>query len=123
MTRFNHMNFNVFDLQKSIDFYKEALGMSELRRKEAEDGSFILCFMGYPEDPSFRLELTWLKDRKEPYNLGDLEYHLAFTVSDMAASRKKHEEMGAVCFDNPKMGLYFIHDPDGYWLEIMPERK
>ncbi|MFR6056499.1 MAG: lactoylglutathione lyase, partial [Eubacteriales bacterium] len=52
------------------------------------------------------------------YDLGEGEFHLAVTADDMAAAREKHEKMGCVCFDNPAMGIYFIEDPDGYWIEI-----
>ena len=57
-----------------------------------------------------------------PYNLGDNEIHLAFTADDYDAAYAKHKEMGCICFENPKMGIYFISDPDGYWLEIIPAK-
>lgn len=123
MITFNHFNFNVLDLEKSLAFYKEALNLHPVREKEAEDGSFKLVFLADKENSPFQLELTWLRDRKEPYNLGDLEYHLAFMAEDMEATRKKHEEMDCICYDNTKMGIYFISDPDGYWLEIIPNRN
>lgn len=110
------------DLQKSIAFYKEALGLQEVRRKEAADGSFILVYLGDGET-GFQLELTWLRDwEKDKYDLGDNEIHLAFTVDDMEAAHAKHQEMGCICYENPKMGIYFISDPDGYWLEIVPAK-
>lgn len=119
--QFAHYNYNVMDLDKSIKFYEEALGLKEVRRKEAEDGSFILAYLGDGKT-GFELELTWLRDwEKDHYDLGDNEIHLAFTTDDMEASHKKHEEMGCICFENPAMGIYFINDPDGYWLEIVPE--
>ena len=68
MFAFNHFNFNVLDLEKSLKFYEEALGLKEVRRKEAEDGSFILVYLGDGKS-SFTLELTWLKDRTEKYDL------------------------------------------------------
>ena len=117
-----HNNYNVLDLDKSIAFYQEALGLREQRRKEAPDGSFILVFMGNELSPHM-VELTWLRDRKEPYNLGDNEIHLALSVDDMEEAHKKHEEMGCICYENPKMGIYFISDPDGYWIEIVPRRR
>ncbi len=120
--KFAHNNLNVFDLQKSLDFYKEALGLTEVRRKEKEDGSFILVYLGDGQT-SHQLELTWLRDMDRPYNLGDNEIHLAFLVEDFEAAHEKHKEMGCICFENPAMGIYFISDPDGYWLEIIPERK
>ncbi len=117
-----HENYNVYDLKKSMDFYEEALGLKEKRRKTAADGSYIIVFMGN-DNSAFELELTWLRDMERPYNLGDCEFHLAFRVDDFDAAYKKHKEMGCICFENPKMGIYFIEDPDGYWLEIVPTRK
>ena len=107
---FAHNNFNVIDLDKSLKFYEEALGLKEVRRKDATTG--------------YQLELTWLRDwEKDSYNLGDNEFHLAFETEDMEAAHAKHKEMGCICFENPAMGIYFINDPDGYWLEIVPTRK
>ena len=121
--QFAHYNYNVINLQKSIAFYQEALGLREVRRKEAADGSFILVYLGDGET-NFQLELTWLRDwEKDSYNLGDNEIHLAFTVDDMEAAHQKHQEMGCICYENPKMGICFISDPDGYWLEIVPAVK
>ncbi len=117
-----HTNFNVLDLEKSISFYKEALGLTELRRKEASDGSFILVFMG-DGVTEHQIELTWLRDRKDPYDLSDNEIHLAFVVDDFDAAYAHHKEMGCICFENKDMGIYFIEDPDGYWIEIVPKRR
>lgn len=121
MIRFNHFNFNVFDLEKSLSFYKEALGLMPVREKGAEDGSFKLVFLG-DGDSDFTLELTWLRDRKEAYNLGECEYHLAFQVEEYEKVYQKHKDMGVVCYENVAMGVYFISDPDGYWIEIVPVR-
>ncbi|HHV32583.1 MAG TPA: lactoylglutathione lyase [Clostridiales bacterium] len=117
-SRFLHANLNVMDLEKSIAFYEKALGLHEVRRKSATDGSFTLAFLGDGET-DFQLELTWLRDRKEPYNLGDNESHLAFRVEDKKAAYALHKEMGCICYENHDMDLYFISDPDGYWLEIL----
>ncbi|MBR4058867.1 MAG: VOC family protein [Lachnospiraceae bacterium] len=119
---FAHNNFNVRDLEKSMAFYKEALGLEEVRRKEAADGSFIIVFLGDGQSKHL-LELTWLRDWDRPYNLGDNEFHLAFTAADFDAAYAKHKEMGCICYENPKMGIYFINDPDEYWIEIVPVRK
>jgi len=120
--KFAHNNINVLNLERSQTFYEKALGLAEVRRHEAADRSFVLVFLGDGTTPH-RLELTWLRDRKEPYNLGDNEIHLAFTVDDFEAALAKHKKMGVVCFENPGMGIYFIEDPDGYWLEILPGKK
>ncbi len=119
---FAHNNLNVMDLDQSLQFYQEALGLKEERRKEASDGSFILAFLADGRR-HHRLELTWLRDwEKDSYNLGDNEFHLAFETDDMDAARAKHKEMGCICFENPEMGIYFISDPDGYWIEIVPAK-
>ena len=116
---FAHNNFNVIDLDKSLKFYEEALGLKEVRRKEAADGSFILVYLG-DATTSYQLELTWLKDRTEAYDLGEGEFHLAFVTDEFDVWHTKHREMGCICFENPEMGIYFINDPDNYWLEIIP---
>lgn len=121
MIEFNHFNFNVLDLEKSIAFYKEALGLSIVREKPSSDGSYQIVYLG-DGHTGFSLELTWLRDRKEPYNLGDEEFHLAFKTDEYDAFHKRHEEMGCICYENPSMGIYFINDPDGYWIEIVPVR-
>lgn len=118
---FDHNNINVLDLEKSLAFYKEALGFEEVRRKEAEDGSFILSFLG-DGVTGHKLELTWLKDRTEAYDLGDNEFHLAVRVDDFDAAYEHHKNMGCICYENKKMGIYFINDPDEYWIEILPKR-
>ncbi|SHK77691.1 lactoylglutathione lyase [Selenomonas ruminantium] len=118
MFKFAHNNFNVLDLDRSIKFYQDALGLKEVRRINGE--GFIIVFLGDAQGSAHELELTWLADRKEPYNLGDNEFHLAFRTEDFAAAHKKHEQMGCICYENEAMGIYFIVDPDGYWLEILP---
>ena len=113
-----------FDKEKiGQEFYKEALGLVEVRRKEAADGSFTLVFLGDAADSVHNLELTWLRDWDRPYNLGDNEFHLAFVVDDFEAAHAKHKEMGCICFENEKMGIYFINDPDNYWIEIIPAKR
>ena len=112
-------NINVFDLQKSIAFYNDTLGLKEVRRIESEDGSFTIVYLGDGVS-KHTLELTWLRDKTTPYNLGDNEIHLAFEVDDYEGALEKHRAMEVVCFENDAMGIYFISDPDGYWLEILP---
>jgi len=121
MFRFDHFNFNVLDLEKSLTFYREAFGFEPVREAKAADGSFKLVFLGDGKT-GFRLELTWLRDRTEPYDLGDEEFHLALKTADYEAAHAKHEAMGIICYENPAMGIYFVNDPDGYWIEVVPER-
>ena len=121
MFRFTHFNFNVLDLDRSLAFYREALGLVPVREKEAADGSFKLVYLGDGVS-DFTLELTWLRDHSEPYDLGYEAFHPAFHTDDFDAAHEKHAAMGCICFENPGMGIYFIQDPDGYWIEILPLR-
>ena len=84
MFRFNHFNFNVLDLNKSLDFYQKALGFTPIRTKDTDD--FTLVFIG-DGSGTFSLELTYLKERKEPYDIGEAEFHLAVTTPDMEKAR------------------------------------
>ncbi|MCI8609935.1 MAG: lactoylglutathione lyase [Firmicutes bacterium] len=118
-----HSCITVLDLEKSMAFYEEALGLTEVRRMEAEDGSWKIVFLASDSSPStYRLELTWYRDRKDPYDLGDNEIHIGFRTADIDKAHEKHKEMGCICFENESLGVYFIEDPDGYWMEIVPVR-
>ena len=117
-----HSCITVLDLDKSMKFYEEAFGFKEVRRISSDDGSYEIVFMAKEGDETM-LELTWYRDRTEPYDLGEQEFHLAFAVPDMEAAHARHEKMGCICFENPSMGIYFIEDPDGYWIEIIPEKR
>ena len=119
--RFDHFNINVTDLERSLAFYDRALGLKEISRKQADDGSFILAYLGDGET-GFRLELTWLRDHPQKYDLGECEFHLAMAVPDMDKAHALHEKLGCICYENSAMGIYFIADPDGYWIEIVPEK-
>lgn len=120
--KFAHQNLNVFNLEKSLNFYEEALGLREWRRIQPKDGSFLIVYLSDGKSP-FLLELTWLRDRKTPYELGDNEIHLAFTTEDYEGAKAKHKAMKCICYENEAMGIYFIEDPDGYWLEVIPAGK
>ncbi len=117
-----HENYNVVNMEKTLSFYKEALGLTEKSRKVAPDGSYVIVFVGN-DASDFQLELTWLKDHPQKYDIGEEEFHLAFTVEEFEEAHKLHEKMGCICYENPKMGIYFIQDPDGYWLEIIPAHR
>lgn len=117
---FSHNNITVINLEKSLEFYTKSLNLKESRRLEMP--TFTLVYLGDGTTPHL-LELTWLHDRKEPYNLGDNEIHLAMLVDDYKAAHELHKSMGCICYENEKMGIYFIVDPDGYWIEILPADK
>ena len=120
MFQFAHQNLNVLDLDRSLAFYSAALSLKEVRRSEKP--AFTIVFLG-DEQTGFQLELTWMKERTQPYNLGDEEFHLALKTDDMEEAHRLHEKMGCICYENPAMGVYFIKDPDGYWIEIVPLNK
>ncbi len=117
-----HTNINVRNLDKSINFYKEAFGMTVVRTKEHPEGKFKLVYLS-DEAGLYSIELTWLADREEAYSHGDNDLHIAFVTDDYDEAYKKHKEMGCTFYENPEMKLYFIQDPDGYWLEVLPEKK
>ena len=121
MIAFNHFNFNVLNLEKSLEFYDKALGLKVVREKEAGDGSFKLVYLG-DGITDFSLELTWLRDRTESYDLGECEFHLAFLTDEYDKLHQLHKDQGVICFENEAMGIYFIADPDGYWIEIVPAK-
>ena len=115
-----HENYNVSNLERSLEFYSKALGLSEKRRKTGS--GFTIVYIGNDES-TFELELTELNEHPQKYDLGECEFHLAFRADNFDAAYALHKEMGCICYENPAMGIYFIQDPDGYWLEIVPVRK
>lgn len=117
MFKMVHNNINVINLEASLEFYEKALELTEVRRIEKPD--FTIVYVGNSHSAHV-LELTWLHDRTEPYDLGDNEIHLAFETDDIDAAHRLHESMGCICYENPGMGIYFIEDPDGYWMEVVP---
>ena len=117
-----HENYNVQDITRSLEFYNKALGLTEKRRKTAPDGSYIIVYIGNDKS-DFELELTWLAEHPGKYDIGEEEFHLAFEADDFEAAHKLHSEIGCICFENKAMGIYFIQDPDGYWLEVLPPKN
>ena len=121
-SKFDHYNYNVLDLERSIAFYDKALGLKPDHQLKADDGSYIITYLK-DSGSSFLLELTWLRDWEKPYELGDNEQHLCIRVDgDYEQIRQFHKENDWVCYENHAMGLYFIEDPDGYWIEILPAK-
>lgn len=114
-----HTEIHVLDLEKSLAFYEQALGFTPQREIAPEDGSWKIVFLGNDET-DYQLELTWNKGRVEPYDMGTRDIHLGIKVEDFEAAHALHKEMGCICHENKSMGIYFISDPDGFWLEIIP---
>lgn len=131
MTNFKmlHTMIRVFDLQKSIEFYTQYLGMKVLRQTDYPDGKFTLAFIGYGDEASNTvIELTHNWDQKEPYDIGNGFGHIALGVPNIYATCSKIEESGVKISRPPgpmkhgKTVIAFIEDPDGYKIELI-ERK
>ncbi|MDY2788706.1 MAG: VOC family protein [Atopobium sp.] len=118
--RFVHRCTHVLDRDATVAFYQKALGLVVERVSGPEDGSWSNTFMVDPQS-GFEIELTWNRGRTTPYENGGMDTHIAFRVDDIEAAHALHEEMGCIQKENPKMGLYFIVDPDGQRIEILPE--
>jgi lactoylglutathione lyase len=125
--RMLHTCIRVLDLQKSEDFYQQAFGFEVVRRKAYAEQLFTLSYLR-PPGSDFELELTWNHDRSEPYQIGDGYSHLAVAVSDLEESHRRHQTLGFKPKDlkglpGSPANFYFIADPDGYWIEVVRERK
>ncbi len=123
--RILHTMLRVGDLEKSIAFYTEVLGMKELRRKEYPDGKFTLAFLGYgDEDENTVLELTYNWGTSH-YELGTAFGHIAIEVADVYdACSKMKQAGGKIIRDAGPMNagttiIAFLEDPDGYQIELI----
>ncbi|WP_167816032.1 VOC family protein [Methanocorpusculum sp. GPch4] len=114
-----HNNINVLDLDRSMKFYAEALGLFEIKRIVPESGDVRIVFLGDGQS-NHKLELTQITGRTNPYEPGDNGRHLAFSTDDFQGSLEKHQKMGCVKSVNKASGIYYLEDPDGYTIEILP---
>ena len=121
MFTFNHFNFNVRDLDTSLKFYQDVFGLTIVRHSENKEKGFKIVFLS-DGSSDFKLELTWLADHTEPYDLGEQEFHLAIAAENFDEIYEKHKRMGLIVYDNQDMGIYFVEDPDGYWIEVIPAK-
>lgn len=124
--RMMHTMIRVLDLDKSISFYTDLLGMTLLRRDDYPDGKFTNAFVGYgPEETDTVVELTYNWGREEPYDLGSGFGHLALGVRDIYAVCEKLAAQGAKIPRPPGPMLHgtthiaFVEDPDGYKIELI----
>ncbi|MCB1838057.1 MAG: lactoylglutathione lyase [Alcanivoracaceae bacterium] len=127
--RILHTMIRVGDLQKSIDFYTDVLGMKLLRQKDYPDGRFTLAFVGYQDEADGAvLELTHNWDTPS-YDLGNGYGHVALAVDDVYAACERIREKGGRITREPgpmKHGstiLAFVEDPDGYKIELLGEKR
>lgn len=126
--RILHTMIRVGDLDRSLAFYTEVLGMRLLRRHEYPDGRFTLAFVGYGDEATNAvIELTW-NWGTDRYDLGDGFGHIAIAVDDAAAACDRIRERGGKVVREAgpmKHGttvIAFVEDPDGYRIELIERR-
>lgn len=119
----------VADLDRSVAFYRDALGMREIRRETFSEGRFTLAFMGYP-DGFVTIELTWNWDQTS-YRHGTGYGHVALEVADLYAACERLTKMGVKILrlpgpmtftadeTGPRENIAFLEDPDGYRIELI----
>lgn len=122
-TRMLHTCIRVMDLEKSLEFYKNALGLVETRRKDFPEHKFTLVYLSDTPD-GYEIELTYNYDPEKPYNLGNGFSHVAIGADDIVSLREKHMEMGYEVTDLKGLPgepprYYFVTDPDGYKVEVI----
>jgi len=116
---FAHNCLKVLDLECSLKFYKEALGLEPVRWMRPNDEDIQLVFLSDGKS-AHELELGCPANRDTPFDLGDNQFHIAFRTGDMQSAHQLHESMGAIAYDPETEPVYFIQDPDGYQIEIIP---
>ena len=118
-----HACIRVMDLDKSLEFYKKALSLNEVKRLDFADYKFTLVYLS-DDSHKFEIELTYNYDTKEPYEIGNGFAHFALTVKNLETSHEFHKSMGLETTElkglpGEKPKYYFITDPDGYKIEII----
>jgi len=124
MAKAIHAMIRVLDEARSVDFYREALGLETETRLDFD--SFTLVYLRNPE-ADFEIELTVNRGRTEPYDLGDGYGHIGFVVDDLDAEHARFTEAGLaprkiVEFERDGALLarfFFVADPDGYQIEVL----
>lgn len=119
--KYLHTMVRVSDLDASLRFYCEGLGLQEVRRKEVPQGRFTLVFLAAPESPEAELELTYNWD-PESYSGGRNFGHLAFRVKDIYQACEHLQSMGVTINRPPRDGhMAFVRSPDGISIELLQE--
>ncbi len=119
--RFYHTMVRVSDLEASLEFYCELLGLHETRRMERPEGRYTLVFLGADENPECEIELTWNWDAEE-YTGGRNFGHLAFKVENIYETCARLQDGGVVINRPPRDGhMAFVRSPDGISVELLQE--
>lgn len=118
-----HTCVRVFDLEKSLKFYKDALGLIETRRVDFNEHKFTLVYLSN-ETGGYEIELTYNYNPEKPYEIGNGFSHIAIGVDDLETEREKHislgyEVTGLKGLPGHKPTYYFVTDPDGYKVEVI----
>jgi lactoylglutathione lyase len=117
--KYLHTMVRVTDLDKSLKFYCDALGLRELKRKEVPQGRFTLVFLAAPGDDDAQVELTYNWD-PESYTGGRNFGHLAYAVDDIYATCKRLQEHGVTINRPPRDGhMAFVRSPDNISVELL----
>jgi lactoylglutathione lyase len=127
--RLLHTMIRVGDLDRSVHFYTDVLGMRLLRRKDYPDGEFTLAFLGYGDEQNNTvLELTYNWGVTQ-YDIGNAFGHLAIEVDDVYRAAQRIREMGGEILREPgpmNAGttiIAFVKDPDGYQIELLAPKQ
>lgn len=117
--KYLHTMLRVSDLEESLDFYCNKLGLEELRRKEVEAGRFTLVFLAAPGNADAQVELTWNWD-PEDYGAGRNFGHLAYAVDDIYATCRRLMDKGVTINRPPRDGkMAFVRSPDNISIELL----
>lgn len=117
--RYLHAMVRVRDLDASLAFFRDALGLIETRRNDYPAGRFTLVYLGAPENPEAEVELTWNYD-DEDYGSARNFGHLAFAVDDIYAACARLQRMGVVINRPPRDGrMAFVRSPDQISIELL----
>jgi len=117
--KYLHTMVRVTDLDESLDFYCNKLGLREVRRKEVEAGRFTLVFLAAPGDEDAQVELTWNWD-PEDYGEGRNFGHLAYAVDDIYATCQRLMDAGVTINRPPRDGyMAFVRSPDNISVELL----
>lgn len=125
--KFLHTCIRVANLEESLQFYREALGLKETERKDFPEDEFTLVFLSDAAE-NYELELTYNYNPEKPYEIGNGFSHMAVSVDDLEASQKRHKEMGhkvteLMGLPNEQPRYYFVTDPDGYDVELYEQNS